>query len=943
MLSAVSRVAVVGVRSGRSVSASSSTSRADGEKSGRSRAAAPAARVPKGRRVVLVKSKRHRNRFARMRLQFSLFDSVPRVGSWTHRKRRDGDDDDDDNAGDAFSMQQKITGKGEETRANDPLSPAFLGPFPKEWRNSNEKMQLVLNAFEGCSVTAALSIGPIQACLSAQALLVFVAEQKKQNKLENFLNDFWQGKVALATERVKEKMAVDLELLERHFERELGEYKKKMTTLKGENVAIKNRAEMTRREMFETKGVVRKMREDIEGFKYLVEKQKVEMEQFKKNEYALKCKTEQQFDSMYQTFTKDFVLLRHAKRQQKKAHKFEIERRDRAEKVLKAKTAQQFDKMYETLMRDIVMKDHEIAQMKTQLSAYESDLKEKEKTIDDMETKLRMANEEEARVEWALISANHHHKNEIQELNVVISGLLGSIQTLEREAAEEEVRKERIWSEKTTEIECLKQKVLDLRIDHSVVEHRMELTRQQLEKEYEEKKNEVSVEADMRVVKNTERLARAQFERLHDMTVLKNKFVREHENEMETLKVSLEIKEREIVENTKKAEEKIEAIARELAEVKEKYARELNVASDLSSSRALEIEKLKAEISDANEKEREIVEELKDVQSALLEEKVKVARVEQESSEKLQQAEWDFFSENAKLKQIERELEFKLEEAHLEKHQIERALFASAAHEGELEEKVKSMKISVAKAAKVIEISEAQLEQSNLEKSQIERALITRTKNEEELEKNVQDLTARQKSFESQFRDARRVAKAERKALYALARNENAKAHKQNFAMVTKDIESERHAQYAQMRDDLEGMQRQMKQAHIACETERRAREVAEMERDSALHELSASSTLLAQEQQNRKEEASLSASKSSKNEESIMETLVRENKELAERVELLETVALDAREQEALAVNRLRAIELKAQERRNRILSTIDSNVEENKDSNSSQGSATR
>ena len=159
-----------------------------------------------------------------------------------------------------------------------------------------------------------------------------------------------RGKVALATERVKEKMAVDLELLERHFERELGEYKKKMTTLKGENVAIKNRAEMTRREMFETKGLVRKMQEDIEEFKCLVEIQKEEMEQFKKNEYALKCKTEQQFDSMYQTFTKDFVLLRHAKRQQKKAHKFEIERRDRAEKVLKAKTAQQFDKMYDCLL-----------------------------------------------------------------------------------------------------------------------------------------------------------------------------------------------------------------------------------------------------------------------------------------------------------------------------------------------------------------------------------------------------------------------------------------------------------------------------------------------------------------------------------------------------------------------------------------------------------------
>ena len=53
-----------------------------------------------------------------------------------------------------------------------------------------------------------------------------------------------------------------------------------------------------------------------------------------------------------------------------------------------------------------------------------------------------MANEKAGEV--ALISANHHHKNEIQELNVVISGLLGSIQTLEREAAEEEVRKERI-------------------------------------------------------------------------------------------------------------------------------------------------------------------------------------------------------------------------------------------------------------------------------------------------------------------------------------------------------------------------------------------------------------------------------------------------------------------------------------------------------------------
>jgi hypothetical protein len=530
---------------------------------------------------------------------------------------------------------------------------------------------------------------------------------------------------------------------------------------------------------------------------------------------------------------------------------------------------------------------------------------------------------------------------------------------------------------------------MDLRIDHSVIEHRMELARQQLEKEYEEKKTEVSVEADTRIVNTIERVARAQFERLHDMTVLKNKFVRDHENEMEALKASVEIKEREIVENSKKAEEKIEAIARELAEAKDSYARELNVVSDLSSSRAIEIEKLKTEISDANEKEREIVEELKTVQSALFEEKAKVARVEQGTSETLKQAEWDFFSENAKLKQVEHELELKLEHANLEKHQIERALYSSAAHENELQEKVKSMKNSIAKAAKEVEyteakleqsnlekfqiqralitrtkneeelreevvnmknsveqwakavqLSEEKLEQSNLEKFQIERALITRTKNEEELSKNVQDLTARQVSFETQFRAARRAAKAERNALYALARNENAKAHKRNFVTDTKDIESERYAQYAQMRDDLEGMQRKVKLAQTACEAERRAREVAETERDSALLELSASNARLVEEQQNvGKEEASSSSSTSGESRESRMEALVRENEELIERVKLLEIVALDAREQEALAVNRLEAIELKARERRNRVSSAIDSHGEiekENRDSNS-------
>ena len=468
----------------------------------------------------------------------------------------------------------------------------------------------------------------------------------------------------------------------------------------------------------------------------------------------------------------------------------------------------------------------------------------------------------------------------------------------------------------------------------------MELARQQLEKEYEEKKTEVSVEADTRIVNTIERVARAQFERLHDMTVLKNKFVRDHENEMEALKASVEIKEREIVENSKKTEEKIEAIARELAEAKDLYARELNVVSDLSSSRAIEIEKLKTEISDANEKEREIVEELKTVQSALFEEKAKVARVEQGSSETLKQAEWDFFSENAKLKQVEHELELKLEHANLEKHQIERALYSSAAHENELQEKVKSMKNSVEQWAKAVQLSEEKLEQSNLEKFQIERALITRTKNEEELSKNVQDLTARQVSFETQFRAARRAAKAERNALYALARNENAKAHKRNFVTDTKDIESERYAQYAQMRDDLEGMQRKVKLAQTACETERRAREVAETERDSALLELSASNARLVEEQQNvGKEEASSSSSTSGESRESRMEALVRENEELIERVKLLEIVALDAREQEALAVNRLEAIELKARERRNRVSSAIDSHGEiekENRDSNS-------
>ena len=108
---------------------------------------------------------------------------------------------------------------------------------------------------------------------------------------------------------------MDLELLERHFERELGEYKKKMTTLKEKTWRLK--IEQMTRKMFKTKGG----EEDARGYRRVQISRgetKVEMELFKKNEYALKCKMEQQFDSMYQTFTKDFVLLRHAKRQQKR-------------------------------------------------------------------------------------------------------------------------------------------------------------------------------------------------------------------------------------------------------------------------------------------------------------------------------------------------------------------------------------------------------------------------------------------------------------------------------------------------------------------------------------------------------------------------------------------------------------------------------------------------
>ena len=129
---------------------------------------------------------------------------------------------------------------------------------------------------------------------------------------------------------------------------------------------------------------------------------------------------------------------------------------------------------------------------------------------------------------------------------------------------------------------------MDLRIDHSVVEHRMESSSRDWRKS-KKRKRKFPWKRIQRI--NTiERVARAQFERLHDMTVLKNKFVRDHENEMEALKASVETKKaRDCRENSKRRRRKSKPSLEELAEAKDSYARELNVVSDLSSSRAMKL------------------------------------------------------------------------------------------------------------------------------------------------------------------------------------------------------------------------------------------------------------------------------------------------------------------------------------------------------------------
>ena len=195
--------------------------------------------------------------------------------------------------------------------------------------------------------------------------------------------------------------------------------------------------------------------------------------------------------------------------------------------------------------------------------------------------------------------------------------MLRQIKTLENAAVQEESLKQRLWAEKNAEIEALKKRVLDLNIDHSAVEQRIENVRAQFEKVYEEKSSEIHRLSERRLLKGIERAAHAQFERLHDMTVLKNRFVRRHESKIERVKAELEEKENEIKRNEKTAEAKIDSITHELQMLREDYAEELKNVSNVSSARALEIERLKDENESVSEKERNIANELKKVQTNL--------------------------------------------------------------------------------------------------------------------------------------------------------------------------------------------------------------------------------------------------------------------------------------------------------------------------------------
>ena len=852
-----------------------------------------------------------------------------------------------------INTSRKKTSVEKEIAREDPLSNEFV-VFPKAWVNTNEKMSDVLDVFYGCSFTAIASMGSLQKAISDTALRVFLIEQRKRGKLEAYLNDFWAFKIANARDQMQKKMDGDYVLIARHFERERKELERKLTSAKTENVRSRARADATRIDLYETKELVRKLEINIEEFQNVVHAQKAQMDQFKSNEIALRYKTETQFDKMYQQFTRDFVLLRHAKKQQEKAHKIEIDKRDRNEKVVSAKTAQRFEKMYETLVKDIVLRDHEISQLDEALHTFQTTLKLKTQAIEDMEINLKMVNEEKSRVERALFSANHHHDEEIQDLNIVISDLLDNIKSLEQAAVEEESRKARIWNEHSLEIESLKKKVLDLRIDQSVVERRVELTRASLEKEYQEKARDIAATADARVVVSIERAARVESEHLHDMTVLKNKFMKEHEDEIETLKSTLVAKENVVLEMSQESQKKIETIKIELLAAKEAYAKELGAVADISSSRALHIENLKVEMVDANKRERMIADELKNVQTSLFAERENVERLETEK----QRAEWDYFSETAKLKKVEQELEMKLEQSNLEKFQIERALYTQRANASEIQGETASMKETVADAKKSITAFEKKLEQSNLEKFQIERALITQKSIESQLQEEnaslritaatsekklersnlekfqIERALITQKSFETQFREARKAAAAERKALYALTQNENAKRHNSMAREVDhKKVLEERQASYAQAVDDIAGLREKVRASEAGLSSERYAREAAEAERDSIKYELNASVARLTKELSK-----TLSSSFSRTGDGDEMHTLARENEELAEKVSLLELVALDAREQEALAVDRLEAIETKVREKRKSIIMNhVRLNNKENVDPNAS------
>ena len=851
-----------------------------------------------------------------------------------------------------INTSRKKTSVEKEIAREDPLSNEFV--FPKAWVNTNEKMSDVLDVFYGCSFTAIASMGSLQKAISDTALRVFLIEQRKRGKLEAYLNDFWAFKIANARDQMQKKMDGDYVLIARHFERERKELERKFTSAKTENVHSRARADATRIDLYETKELVRKLEINIEEFQNVVHAQKAQMDQFKSNEIALRYKTETQFDKMYQQFTRDFVLLRHAKKQQEKAHKIEIDKRDRNEKVVSAKTAQRFEKMYETLVKDIVLRDHEISQLDEALHTFQTTLKLKTQAIEDMEINLKMVNEEKSRVERALFSANHHHDEEIQDLNIVISDLLDNIKSLEQAAVEEESRKARIWNEHSLEIESLKKKVLDLRIDQSVVERRVELTRASLEKEYQEKARDIAATADARVVVSIERAARVESEHLHDMTVLKNKFMKEHEDEIETLKSTLVAKENVVLEMSQESQKKIETIKIELLAAKEAYAKELGAVADISSSRALHIENLKVEMVDANKRERMIADELKNVQTSLFAERENVERLETEK----QRAEWDYFSETAKLKKVEQELEMKLEQSNLEKFQIERALYTQRANASEIQGEMASMKETVADAKKSITAFEKKLEQSNLEKFQIERALITQKSIESQLQEEnaslritaatsekklersnlekfqIERALITQKSFETQFREARKAAAAERKALYALTQNENAKRHNSMAREVDhKKVLEERQASYAQAVDDIAGLREKVRASEAGLSSERYAREAAEAERDSIKYELNVSVARLTKELSK-----TLSSSFSRTGDGDEMHTLARENEELAEKVSLLELVALDAREQEALAVDRLEAIETKVREKRKSIIMNhVRLNNKENVDPNAS------